>query len=448
MKSARLLQSTSTFIFTLLLGLSYGTLYAVADSSVSSGVQALLPPEIPELPKPGDQTNRLFVNSHNEELFRDVLLAPISRWLKNEKAVLRVFSHLNFEPSLGIDTSLVEKEVNSEKKALGILLNTIEALRKVDEIAYNISLSWISSTGTTRTSEGVLYRYFEKDPPILFHELFSLHSPSVVYGYRQVTTRYGDETEDAVWMFSPVLGKSRRLLQTNRSDEIIDGMLSFDDLFVWSGKIQSTNARVVADKVILVPFASLSLLELQTEETTYTEVLEVETAEGAIESSEGKITKESIPTVFGEHLYDGKRTTALVNAQTRQLAGVSPWMPTTAAFVPRRVWIIELSSKDPYYTVGKQILVVDQETMLPIYKVVYDQRSRYFKTVFGGWGFVSKGEQQLPILSFLVSVDRTASEAMAIITDNAQIFPEDSSETRQELRALMVPPENKAKKEN
>lgn len=265
-------------------------------------------------------------------------------------------------------------------------------------------------------------------PNDLFQQsLLTLRTPPVVSGYSQLSWRFRGPKEDLYWIYSPVIGKEREVLSANRSDGLLDGTLTMDDFFVWSTKVQSVNARLLEEKVLLVPFASRFPHAIIS----------------SARSEEEKAKEAELPLeVSGLHeKLDGSRTMTLWNHETRQVARYAPWVPTSAHFVPRAVWIIELSPRDPYYSSGREILIVDKRSMLPVYKIVYDNYGEFKRIVMAAWGLAQKKESSvgLPFVAFLLAVDRGARQAMTFTPHRVLLFDEESkpSQARTDMRRLL-----------
>jgi hypothetical protein len=54
----------------------------------------------------------------------------------------------------------------------------------------------------------------------------------------------------------------------------------------------------------------------------------------------------------------------------------------------RNLWRVEMMSRDPFSPDARQILYVDAETMLPVYRVVWEQDGRMRKFIMGILGQV------------------------------------------------------------
>ncbi len=467
------------------------------------------------LPGSKEQDAVFYLSKGNVESFKDVLVAPIAEWITDGRMVASVRRDLNFEWVLspeweaasnraaevyGLDAagnltlktgpsavsgfpfgrgSMVNKETDLERRGAMILWNASHAVRTTRDSLYGVELSWLSSQGLMRKASG--FHFYVTDgeaavssaassdlapvspaaSPVFFRDVFKLLAPPVVGGFSIATWRYLDSQDDSVWVHSPVLGRTRRVLGPNRSDPILGSALMADDLFVFSGKPQQFSAKVLEEKVLLLPFASLRVGELKLRALTKAApIVETTDASSSISSSglppaagaSSSIKQSATPGAadVGEQILsaselfsrrDGSMAFIMWNHETGRFPQAAAWLPTTVTFVPRRVWLVELEPKDPFYLSGKQILVVDQESMLPFYKLVYERNGSYKKTVFGAWALASDstGAAKLPYLAGLVAVEHQSRVAAAVTTDSVRTFLGRETKRASELRQELMP---------
>lgn len=367
------------------------------------------------------------------------------------------------------DAASINAEQDKVRRAYKILWNVALAESAASDLLYSLELSWMSSQSLLRKATGMYYKQYFKDfsvmpatavqlssagaelvganssqPPtkedkILSRELLRFFSPPVVFGFSEIATRFYGQSEDKVWIFSPVTGRSRPVLQSNRSDALLGSVLNFDDLGVWSGKIQSVAARLIEEKVLLVPLSSSVVSEVASRKVArLAEAMTPE--ESASKPAEVKSTEEEILTVADTlQRRDGGATKVSWNYESARFPQAAAWLPTSFSLVPKRVWLIEMIPTDPYYLNGKEILIVDQESMLPVYKLVYDRDGSYKKTVIGGWNLASSadGKLRFPYAAFVVAVEHSSKVATAFSTLAVRTFLGKDTKKAAELRALM-----------
>lgn len=409
------------------------------------------------------------------------------------------------------DADDINSEADSARRAYKILWNMSYAEAPSEDVLYGINLYWVGTQALLRKSMGQFYRRFSLEPnivssspssplasplappaaarfaqntsqdnitlkntalpqptslpqsagadlqtPPLFgakwdifrRDVLQLVSPPVVFGYATIGWRYRGTDDDALWMYSPVIERRRQLLDSNRSDSLLGGALTLDDLFVWSGKIQGVDARVVEDKVLLVPFPALSPYALVEESISRKlpsipnelSSSPVPTIEPKVQAVDVQVEYEKIRAVNG--LFEGsdqKPETMLWNFANKKFLNFAPWLPTEVRFVPRRVWILELSPKDPFYQAGRQILVVDQESMLPVYKVVYNRHGGYQRTIVGGWGLAATedGSIRFPFSAYVLAVEQGFDPAVCVSHSYIRTFLGKSTKLSADLETLL-----------
>lgn len=320
------------------------------------------------------------------------------------------------------------------------ILWSLAALPGVDsQLLYGIEMTWFDRNRSIKTATGLYYREYLQgkiipapptakdgngttdvkdhliDPLFLpkfskaldWRELFQLLQPAVVFGYASVTYRYREPIEDDSWTYSPVLGRSRRVLESNRSDPILGSELSLNDLFLFSARPSRVKAEVVAEKYLMAPFSLRDQMRLESE------------SDEGEPTADGTVNPASIPTARGYYRNrKGHSVGVLWNAETGLFPGLPGWIPTTIQFSPRKVWIVETSPLDPFSANGTEILFVDQQTFLPFYKVTYDRKGSFLRWSMMAWSIVVGGDERtrLPVPLFIVSVDKTGEHATSIET--------------------------------
>lgn len=352
----------------------------------------------------------------------------------------------------------INQEPDPEKKAYKILWNSAAAALPVGDISYLGEIDWESTQGLLRKASATFYQRLVPAPkapekpakassekpeqtsakagatttstsittttlkpaPVLYRQDFlRLLAPPVIANYSELSWRYQGVEPDLFWIYSPVLNKVRQVFPANRSDPIMGGTLDYDDLFVWAGKVQSVDAKLIADKVMLVPFPALMPIRA-VDETTAAAALDLTpgSQDKAVPHSETALTAR------GGFQRGDSTASVLWNFETRQLPQAAAWTPTSVYFVPRRVWVLELAPLDPFYGEGRQVLIVDQESMLPVYRIAYDRKGAFLKFVVGGWHLATTDNHQIrfPILGFLLVVDQTSNKATSFTLKSARTF--------------------------
>jgi len=451
-RNGPIMRSVGTFAVTLLLPLLLDCSRAVAAEPE---------PVLPYIPTGGENVRPLFLSNSNLAQFQDFLIAPLSNLVERGMFTARLtraveqnwsFSPLwnqasrenerNFTidpqgeivrngaeggPALayigfpfGLGRSLSE-EPDPKKKGQKLLWNVASIPGIESQALFGVELLWFGRKTITRQASGLYLRQYlqgkiipqPEDPgndplslpkfgkPIDWREILQIVSPPVVFGYTNLTYRYRGALEDDFWIFSPVLGRSRKALESNRGDLIIEGELSLDDLFLFSGRPASYNAAIVGEKTVLAPFPQREALRLELE---------------PIHESEETTTPSSLLTARGPYRNrKGQNVSVLWNADSGIFIGAPGWLPTTIQLIPRKLWVLEINPKDPFSTHGTELLFVDQESMLPFYKVVYDQKGLFNRFIMCAWNLVSGADERnrFPVPAFILGIDRKGEHAQA-----------------------------------
>lgn len=88
----------------------------------------------------------------------------------------------------------------------------------------------------------------------------------------------------------------------------------------------------------------------------------------------------------------------------------APWAPVDYAWVPRMIYVVEATPKDPYYNFGRMIYYLDPVAGFS-WKVSYDKSNNYWKTLIvtmvpATWGDDNKITFSSPACSLVVD-DKT-----------------------------------------
>lgn len=202
---------------------------------------------------------------------------------------------------------------------------------------------------------------------VLFRERISFQAPEVLKGLSWLTFRFVGQEADYLWASSALIRKVRQLTGSNRSDEIFSGAFSPDSLFVWSGKVEAVVPVAVARRTLLVPFDPEPFAAVQGRAASCT------TADF------------------------GKRALVL-NRDSHRFPQHPGWIPTGVRFVPRGVWQVDFTSRDPFSLDVMQRVFVDERTQLPAYRMSWGQDGRLRHVTMGVIGFVQNGAQVQPWL--------------------------------------------------
>jgi hypothetical protein len=200
----------------------------------------------------------------------------------------------------------------------------------------------------------------------MFREKISALTPQPLVGLTWLTLRFLGASPDYMWAASPINGQVRQMTGSNRSDAIFTGAFSPDDLFVWSGKVEGVEPTSVKLVKMLVPVVEGGAAPQPTNNDTC----------GSTDLS--------------------KASPIDLNVSTRRFAELPGWVPTNVRMMLRSLWRIEMVTRDPFSLDARQTLYVDAETMLPVYKVIWEQDGRMKRFVMGMLGRVATREGSAP----------------------------------------------------
>ncbi|MGB5159384.1 DUF1329 domain-containing protein [Desulfobacterium sp. N47] len=223
-----------------------------------------------------------------------------------------------------------------------------------------IHIAWINQSGEERFIGGLdscLYMMgrplgteIKNTDKVLTYEFQNTLWPMSVKGTNTMSYVYIDERDNSNFAYVPAIRRIRQTTSTARSDPYMGSDAWLDMNYMWSGKNRSMKWKVVGEKTILVSFTSPNMIPMQ------------ESADGMAQPVypyTGKLIKiYEVPGWKGD-----------------------AWAPAPGVitYVPRKVWVVEQTPKDPYYNWGLHINYVDQETYVIWYKEVYD-KSGAFRT--------------------------------------------------------------------
>jgi uncharacterized protein DUF1329 len=184
--------------------------------------------------------------------------------------------------------------------------------------------------------------------------------PLDVEGVSQLTKRYWDwDSQDALWAYVPSTRRARRVNAASRSDPVAGLDIFADDLNCYAGKVEYYNWKLVGEGAILAPVLQPYPFQMKSVSPTRQTI--------------------DVPYMKAGYEVPGSK-------------GVPWWIQENLVFVPRKVWIVEGQSSDPYYNFGKVIMYFDQEMYRIYWKMVHNRAGEYFYTAMCGYHFVKNDE--------------------------------------------------------
>ncbi len=224
----------------------------------------------------------------------------------------------------------------------------------------------------------------------LFRERLAIRSPETIAGSAVRSFRFFGLTEDLLWMDSRAIARTFQLTGSNRSDDLFHLPMALDDLYVWNGKIENLTATSSSTDKLYLPFAEQEILQGREEG-------------GCI--------------FYNQSVEDGGSDSSIESVR------ISPWatFARTNSLVLRDVWRLELLSNDSFYQFGRQILLVDKESHLPISRLVYDRAGTPRRLILGGLALVEFSGERFPVYSSIVIHDYQRDETVLITLNSAQL---------------------------
>lgn len=244
-----------------------------------------------------------------------------------------------------VRSSVCEEVENTGRK---ILWNTVSQQWRLKAFAAGFNIFLFPDPQVVRRITGTLQKIFPRAVPegISLKQLsrtsVQFQTPAPLANYKWLFFNLGTREEDAVWVLSPLAKKMRQITESNLGDPLIPAGPAADDFFVWSGKIEGASISKIESRLMHVP-----------------------------------LLKSPEPNRF--------------NFQTGAQKNIGAWFPTNITWEARRMRIVESRIEDPFYTIGYQKIVIDEQSGLPVYKVSYLRDGKLAKVVIGIQGKLAVG---------------------------------------------------------
>jgi hypothetical protein len=196
---------------------------------------------------------------------------------------------------------------------------------------------------------------------IMFMSINNITSPYDMKGVASMMWRYRGTKKDMCYNYLPGIRRVRRGSPAGRSDAFAGSDLALDDQGGYQGQVAAMKMRVIEEKTALVPWIDVKPVAVR-------------------QNKKGEwVTGKDAPL-----LDIGFRKAGWKGA---------PWAMPGLKYVKRTVWIGEMISKDPSYNYGLTHMWCDKETGMACYKVNYDRKKEYWKTmVLGLAAFAAKDD--------------------------------------------------------
>lgn len=327
--------------------------------------RTILPPELAELLDRNEFAFEAVLRPKSADLLGDSGPAPSTTYSVDDKGEISPAPVSVSAPLFGIVQS-EEESLKQKLEGWKILWNTTVAQWKLKSMSASMSLvTFGSGSDDGKRIDFTVSRIY---PPALgqspgtlkpmFREKISAVSPQPLLGLTWLTLRFLGTVGDYMWAASPINGDVRQMTGSNRGDVIFNGAFSPDDLFVWSGKVEGVEPTSVKLVKMLIPVVDGGA----TVQSTNNEIC------GAADFS--------------------KTSPVTLNLSSERFADLPGWVPTNVRMTLRNLWRVEMMSRDPFSPDARQILYVDADTMLPVYRVVWEQDGRMRRFIMGILGQV------------------------------------------------------------
>jgi hypothetical protein len=383
-------------------------------------VPEILPDEILKELEDIKSNDPKIINSNDAAQFKKVILPELYKYVEGDFITVSALSRLDYqwryddewEKQSSLEQGKVSKdqaldksgadsfrrfphgryrdiELLSEDKRSQAFIENLESLFSAQRyITAGLDFFWFEKGKLVKKGKSQFTRMYPKyilphDKSIqYFRERVTFLDPLQINGHSFIMFRFLGDNEDLVWVYSSVLRKLRQLTGSNRGDGILGDGIAHDDIFTWSGKKELQIFSAPEKVKLLVPYIHSGELLLENTSEQCSQVKNV------FESLQDTITK--------------KRTTF-----TNTTIGKVEWDIQSFSYILRDLIKIQMTSLDPYSLHGRQVLYIDPESMLPLYKVVYDRAGRSSKLIYTIFGLASSNDNQrkIPVPFFTVAID-------------------------------------------
>jgi len=321
----------------------------------------------------------------------------------NEKNIL-IEKATGTWPRFGYGKPFLEIDPTDPKAPYKIMYNFFQVLGQPDDINVFVNYFWVRPEGMERyvdfRGQALLYGSRWSGPidnpdDMAAKVLIFGVAPYDVVGIATLDWNYLDPDRwRSIWTYVPVVRRIRRLTASNSSDGVFGSHLSRDDFGTFAGRIHNFDWKLIGEKEALVPYT-----------LPMPKTWEIADGKGLL-----------LPANENAAMMAWPGQSKLYDQSGQQWAGAA-WWPTNLHLAKRPVWILEFTSKDPYYSYGRQILWVDKELFFGYYKEIYDRSGEYWKTIVRGGGIALTKDKTFSTAQtdFLMGLDNRTNMATVIL---------------------------------
>ncbi|MBT7085722.1 MAG: DUF1329 domain-containing protein [Desulfobacterales bacterium] len=291
----------------------------------------------------------------------------------------------------GLTYPLSDVDFNNPVKAgYQLLHNTFSTSSTTYNYKSAFCTNWVGEGGWERDYGGSLsYLYYtgpgsSKPNPNLYKNTSVIYMgfPFDIQGTVNMGWKYLDGSPSKGFVYIPSIRRVKRTSPANRSAPAMGSDFCNDDAMGFTGDPESMELKLIGQDDYLMSMAKRSAKN---------RINMIKNPDGSYSTPVGHA-----PITAGFLDMD--------NAP----ADVVPWALTNLVWIPRAGYQLEMNPKDPYYSYGRQILYMDQNSYAISYKVVYDRSGQYWKTVMVNYtGKEIAGDISTKSTVYLVVDDKT-----------------------------------------
>jgi len=242
---------------------------------------------------------------------------------------------------------------------------------------FNFQLIWVNRSGFEREVEA----YWQSAPLTAYpgaqnisnpegiekYAILLVKKPFDVAGTAIMLWRFLSPTkQDNTFGYIPAFRRVRRMSASNRSDTFLGSDECVDDANGYDGKVPDFTWKLLRVQEALVPLLDPKIYPF------------VQNAQG-----EWQTTQDMKPVIYG---YE------------KQGWSGAPWAPTNLVWVKRRVFVIEMTPKDPFYNYGAHHIWASPETYATTYKIINDRSGKYWKTLYMINSFCQSADKKMCLI--------------------------------------------------
>lgn len=336
------------------------------DASNWEKIKDLLPPSVVNYVKKGDFL--IEIGELNWEY------QPDAEWRKKTAANAGKYDVAADGSLLDKSSGKVAKYVDGEpfpeidlkdpKAGTKLAHNMVIKSARAGEQYSDWSTIWVGRSGFERIAEGswTTLNYFARPDGkisnpggLLLTSLIKVESPYDVAGICSINQRAIDNKPDQGYSYVPAIRRVKKVSGTTRSSPFLGTDYCNDDSYNWYGKNETMEWKLLDRKIVLMPIHKYNL-------------------DGPVQF----VKKENGTWAAPSHI---KNTRSGYEIEGWKGA---PWAPVDLVYVPRMMYTLEATPKDPYYNFGKMTFYVEPFQGF-IYKTVNDRSGEYWKTLFANF---------------------------------------------------------------